>query len=253
MKFLRKLAAVAALGLLTVPAMALDLSMTTKFDSESVSSGCKGGKEKVSLNFEVGDDVWGGSAYVGLDTRYAARGMGSGKVTPYLGYTHALCDWLSLDGYYKSAFYSNVSPEKKHHTNELGVDMKFGPHMPLEVELFYNFDEKEFGASAAVVGRYNLSSVGMSDFMLLGKASFGCDRCERPGGVSDFFTGDLANDKKAYVYYALNGDCVYTYNDNVDRWLGLRLAGNGASKQNWNNDSGHQNALWFAAGIKCSF
>jgi hypothetical protein len=238
----------------TLPVSGLDLSMETRFDSESVSCGSVAGKEKVSLNFEVGDDLCGGKLYGGLDTRYKARGGGSGKTAPYIGFSHVVSEWLSLDGRYQSHFYSNVDPQRKHHTNELALDVRFGPRMPLGVSITYNFDEREFGAEAALSGRYNLSCVGMSDFTLVGKASFGCDRCERPGGIKDFFSSDYANDKKAYMYYALKGDCVYAFNDNVDMWVGMHLAGNGASKGNWNNSVGqHQNALWWSCGMKASF
>jgi opacity protein-like surface antigen len=260
MKSVRKIMALGALMFATLPVSGLDLSMETRFDSESVSSGSIGSKEKVSLNFEVGDDVCGGKLYAGLDTRYKARGGGSGKTAPYIGYSHVVSDWLSLDGRYQSYFYSNVrNPLAKHHTNELALDMHFGPRMPLGLSMTYNFDEREFGAEADLSGRYSLSCIGMSDFTLVGKAAFGCDRCERPNGVKDFFTekfvgGMFANDKKACVYYTLKGDCVYAFNDNVDMWVGVRLAGNGASKGNWNNlPGGHQNALWWSCGMKASF
>ncbi|MDR2677299.1 MAG: hypothetical protein LBB26_01895 [Puniceicoccales bacterium] len=259
MKSVRKMMALGALVFAALPASGLDLSMETRFDSESVTCGSVGGKEKVSLNFEVGDDVCGGKLYAGLDTRYKARGGGTGKMAPYIGYSHVVSDWLSLDGHYQSYFYSNVAPQRKHHTNEFGLDVHFGPRMPLGISVTYNFDEREFGAETELSGRYNLSSVGMSDFTLIGKAAFGCDRCERPDGIRDFFSpkfadGLFANDKKAYVYYTLKGDCVYAFNDNVDMWVGVRLAGNGASKGNWNNvPGGHQNALWWSCGVKASF
>jgi hypothetical protein len=254
MKSVQKLMALGALVLAVLPVSGFDLSMETRFDSESVSSGSISGKEKVSLNFEVGDDVCGGKLYAGLDTRYKARGGGSGKTAPYLGYSRVVYDWLSLDGRYQSYFYSNVAPRHKHHTNELALDMRFGPRMPLGLSLTYNFDEREFGAKTELSGRYNLSSVGMSDFTLVGKASFGCDRCERPGGDKDFFPSELAGDKKARVYYGVRGDCVYDLNDSVGMWVGVRLAGNGASKGNWNNcPGGHQNALWWSCGMKASF
>jgi hypothetical protein len=259
MKSKGKMVALVALVFAVLPVSGLDLSMETKFDSETVPNGSVSGKEKVSLNFEVGDDVCGGKLYAGLDTRYKARGGGSGKTAPYIGYSHVVSDWLSLDGRYQSYFYSNVAPGNKHHTNELALDTHFGPRMPLELSLIYNFDERDFGAETSLSGRYNLSCIGMSDFTLVGKASFGCDRCERPRGIKNFFSSDFnggafEGDKKAFVYYAVKGDCVYSFNDNVDMWVGMRLAGNGASKGNWNNLPGeHQNALWWSCGMKASF
>ncbi|MDR2341403.1 MAG: hypothetical protein LBD72_03720 [Puniceicoccales bacterium] len=255
MKSIRKMVALGALVFAALPVSGFDFSMETRFDSESVACGSITGKERVSLNFEVGDSLCGGQLYAGFDTRYKARGGGSGKMAPYIGYSHVISDWLSFGGKYQSYFYSNIPTGEKHHTNELALDLRFGPRMPLGLFVTYNFDEREFGAETELSGRYNLSSVGMSDFTLIGKATFGCDRCERPGGIKDFFSsGAMANDKKAHVYYALRGDCVYAFNDNVDMWVGMRLAGNGASKGNWINfPGGHQNALWWSCGVKASF
>ncbi|MDR1456706.1 MAG: hypothetical protein LBI34_01460 [Puniceicoccales bacterium] len=254
MKLMGKMIALGTLIFATLSASAMDFGTEMKLNSESVSNGAISGKEKVTLGLKVGNDLWGGKFHAGLGMRFRARGGGSGKTSPNIGYSRALCEWLYLDGGYTSHFYSHVSGDAKHHTNELSFAAGFGPESSLLTTLTYNFEERDFCAEASLNGRYNLSSIGVGDVTLFGNATIGCDRCERPDGIKNFYTGGFSGDKKAVVFFGLEGGVMYQFNDNVEMSVSAHLAGNGAAKGNWNNlPGGHQTALWWSSGVKTSF
>ncbi|MDR2779238.1 MAG: hypothetical protein LBB16_03060 [Puniceicoccales bacterium] len=160
----------------------------------------------------------------GFFSRYAARSSSLGGLLAPGVWLHALCIGVAADVILCPSLYFN-----------------------------YNSYGKEMFLEGMVRHYWDLSSLGLRNFMLKFTAEVGCSRSERPYDLP--YASTLG--KKDYVYYGTAFCLVYRLSRlraNGEAGIGVAYEGNGASKYSWVNcGRNYKNNVWFNAFLDFSF
>ena len=255
MRFMRKFATTAVLSLASaVSAVAASIDFSTKTEGEHVSNGSKWGQGKQEFSFGITNKFAKGYLTVGVDNRLMEGRVGCNKVAPRISYAVGVKNLFAIDFGYQSYFYFRTNGCASH-TNELHLSARAGGDFFVELGTTYCFEERDFNAW--------FTSSMMSDLLVFNSSAsiamrssitVGYDRCDRPGAIGDFFSAVAPGNKPGYFYFGWNGDLCLKRSSTNYSYVGVRWAGNAASKWNWNNDVGNRRSLlWFAIGTEASF
>ncbi|MDR2576718.1 MAG: hypothetical protein LBC42_01565 [Puniceicoccales bacterium] len=238
------------LGLLATQLAAREINFSCDYHSEHVSCGSKSGQQKQESRLVVSDAALGGLVEVGLDVRTPFDGDISSKAAPYVAYVYDVCGDGQVGMAYQAYFYGNTTANK--HANELRLFVSGGGCIDMGADVSFNFEERDFTASANVGKTFDLQRYGLKRCSLGASVEFGYDHSARLGGDKQFFAqhdGDVG-----YFYYGSGLRLTYAYNPNLSLRAGVQLAGNASSKKSWANELGHhRNLFWFTSGVAATF
>lgn len=269
-----------------------ELTMDVKggFDSEYVYRGRKQGNQNFQLGFETGTEVLGGHLYAGAwgnlltkDTILNVPATGDiplmtnvafslNEAAPYIGYSYGITDMFMIDVGYIAHIYTNMKPLTQYfqndygqsgiarNTNEIYLGVAADVILSPKVYVSYDFDREEFCALANVGYSYDLGQFGWNNIAIEAKGEIGYDYAKRPYGIKRYFDafaqegGALARSKD-YFFWGVGANLVYKYNEHAKVKAGVKYAGNGGSKTDWQNYffGQHKNMCWFTSCVECSF
>jgi hypothetical protein len=293
---MKKIAVVAAgvlslgyLGAFDLPA--LDVNTSVKFSSEHAVRGRKQGAKVFAPKAEVGYQAFekgrvyvGTWAAVGLDGRRFSEFDGSDKsvtlslpvtcneVDPYFGMSYDVTDMFTVDVGYIHHIYANLPKMTRSYVAGASVLGEFKAPSGLKRDrkeiylgvladvllspsayFFYDFDSREAVIEGRIAYTYDLSQFGVNGVAIDLGAKLGFDKTSKPFGLP-LLKGD---GKKSSVYYGVNADLIYSFNENAKVRAGVEFAGNGAKKTAWQNNfpfaGKHKSLVWFNASVDCSF
>ncbi|MDR2664574.1 MAG: hypothetical protein LBB14_03565 [Puniceicoccales bacterium] len=224
-------------------------------ETEHVAVGCKWGQGKEELALTVLRELGNGSLFLGVDGRIMDDSAAVNRVAPRLDYNWNVSEKCYLNAGYQSLFYFRVPEGVKKHGNEIHSTFHWGDSVSAEGSVSYNFDEEDFGLSISLLQDYDLAAIGLNFLRVRSLFSAGYDHCARPGGVKHFFKDICPGNSCGFFYYGWGGDLILRMRSLPGSLsLGVRYAGNSASKENWNNADGHhRNLLWAAVGAAFQF
>ncbi len=240
------------LGAFEIPTLGVDTEV--KFSSEYAKRGRKEGCHvfvpKVEVNmpmFEKGKVYAGTSAALGLE-----RGTRN-DVAPYLGASYDITDMFSVDAGYVHHFYTSWNLDGfKRDSNEIYVGIMADVLLSPSVYFYYDFDAEEVAIEGRVAYSFDFAQFGVKGVSLDLGAKLGYDSADKPFGIHD---KSERTGSKDYIYYGLNADLVYNFNEHAKARAGIAYEGNGATDKSWTNSlfGEHTNLVWFNASVDCSF
>jgi hypothetical protein len=254
-----------ALGVAELPALdlsALALNVKVGFETEYVTHGRKEGQQNVQIAGEVGTDISKGHLYGGLTSVVLLKDdappagvdrMSTTNISPYAGYSYDFSRLLKGDAGYVAHFYTNFSGKNiKKNTNEIYAGVIFDLLFDPSVYAFYDIDRHEFSFIAVGSYVYDLSSFGLNNCSLEGKAKVGYDYSSKPFAIS----GGVHQESKDYIYFCFEGGFGYRHNDNTTFRGTISYSGNSASAHNWANSifgGRHKNCVWIGGNVEFNF
>jgi hypothetical protein len=273
------------LGAFEPPAFTLDTNV--KFSSEHTFRGSRQTKKAFLPSAEIGLPVLEkGRLYLGVDAVLGlaapatiSRSIEFGcanELRSYAGFSYGVTDIFTLDIGFIHRCYTNLPQESRDHlglkrnAEEVYAGVMADVLLSPSVYLFYCPTWKSFALEGRVAYSYDLSQFLVNGFAVEFGAKLGYDNTERPFGFrhvnlpAEPTEDDIAGAarikseferKKAAVYYGLNADLVYSFNEHAKARIGVEVAGNSADKKHWRNGLGllPKNSLWLNASVGCSF
>lgn len=265
------------LGAFEMQTLGLDTSV--KYSNENEVRGRKQGSHvfvpKAEVNmpvFEKGKIYAGTWAILGTDAKKDMAGLSEtrNEVNPYIGVSYDITDVFTLDLGYIHHFYTNtpkylldessfyVPSALKRDTNEIYFGVMADVLLSPSLYFFYDFDAEEIAIEGRVAYTFDLAQFGVNGVVLDLGAKLGYDKADKPFACKKYYK-ELSGDKD-YVYYGVNADLVYTFNEHAKARAGVEFAGNNAKKNSWVNsgskltqEGAHKNLVWFNASVDCSF
>ncbi|MDR1436409.1 MAG: hypothetical protein LBI39_04395 [Puniceicoccales bacterium] len=233
--------------------MALSFDVSTGHSSEHAINGSKCGKGKEELSFSVLNDFARGAIRLGADVRLMDGARGSNKVAPRISYIVGADGLYTLDFGYRSYFYFRTDCRSR--ANELYATARVGGDLFLECAMSYCFEERDFNGSLSTSLAADLLIFDASSAISVRSSiSVGYDHCARPGGAANFFSAIAPGCKPGFLFYGWGGDMALRRSHGTYSYVGVRWAGNAASKGNWNNSmGGRRSLLWLVAGTEITF
>lgn len=271
---------VGCLGAFQLPKFGLDAE--AKYASEYVTRGRKEGKSAFMPKAEVGMPIFGkGKVYVGTLAVLGTDGnwkQTRNQVAPYIGASYDVTDMFTVDLGYVHHLYTNtpktvnvtallpignrdIPSGFERNTNEVYVGVMADVLLSPSVYAYYDFDCREVALEGKVAYSFDFSRFGVNGLALDLGAKLGYDRAKKP--FANKYLEEYAKvfGHKGYMYYGLNADLVYSFNEHAKARVGMSLEGNSGKKdwKRWQNapefagNGHHRSFLFFTASVDCLF
>jgi hypothetical protein len=250
------LALMAALSLMS-GAFGLSWDVFLLRSTKDVEAGSKFGQAKEEVSLTAAHNFANSTLFCNANGRLMEGALGCNRLSTRVGYQTfimGLCQ-LGVDCQANFYFRSEVCSEDREQDNDVHGTIRVGDDFSLGCDAIYNFNRRDINAWLSTSRLGSLSPIGLNSLYLRSFLSFGYDRCLRPDGEINFFRDTKSEKPHWFFYYGWGGDLILQHGTApAFSILGVRCAGNFASKTNWNNrDRQHRHSLWMVTGVRFQF